>query len=396
MSVGRLVVPRFVRCRRNAARLRGTFRAGLRLSCRIADDANANAMKTTLRNAALALLSLLPALSSADPHAGSVAQGHGAGGAADRPYEFIPGLDTQYSRSASTVFHWTCSSAPQLTSRQCWQALPGIEPQTFSPVSFIPDEDRAAEPSQYSKDSRGVYYNDVRVDADPATFKVLSRNWASTDGGVMYAGVARPEIDAASLQVLEHGWARDKNSVYYSGAAVKDADPASLRVLNAHYALDKAHVFHRADAIATPQGPADAASFQVLGNGGYAKDAKSVYHQGQRIADADRASFVLIDTQTNDCYARDSHRVYYCGRPVALGDTESFVVLDSFFAIDNERVYFDGAAVAAADRNTFRHFQPEDAPPTEVRVNAEDERNWYEVVASDLVVTPKTSHQGNP
>lgn len=356
-----------------------------------------NAMQTTIGSAALvAVLLLSPALSSADPDADTVNRSLSVAATADRPYEFIPGLDTQYSRSASTVFHWTCSSAPQLTSRHCWQALPGIEPQTFSPVSFLPQGDRAAQPSHYSKDSHGVYYNDVRVDADPATFKVLSRNWASTSQGIMYAGVPRPEIDAASLQILEHGWARDKNSVYYSGAAVKDADPASLRVLNAHYALDNAHVFHRADVLATPKSPGSIASFQALGNGGYAKDAVSVYHEGQRIADADSASFVLIDTRTNDCYARDSHRVYYCGKPVALGDAESFVVLDSFFAIDNERVYFGGAAVATADRGTFRHFQPEDAPPTEVRANAEDERNWYEVVASDLVVTPKDSRPRNP
>jgi hypothetical protein len=351
-----------------------------------------NAMKTTIRSAALATLLLLPVVSSADPDAGSGS----VAGAADRPYEFIPGLDTKYSRGASTVFHWTCSSAPQLTSRRCWQALPGIEPQTFSPVSFIPESDRAAEPSHYSKDSQGVYYNDVRVDADLATFKVLSRNWAATSRGVMYAGVPRPEVDAASLQILEHGWARDKNSVYYLGAAVRDADPASLRVLNAHYAMDNAHVFHGTDVLTTPKGPADTASFQVLGNGGYAKDVASVYHEGQRIADADSASFVLVDTQTNDCYARDSHRVYYCGKPVALGDAESFVVLDSFFAIDNERVYFGGAAVETADRNTFRHFQPEAAPPTEVRANAEDELNWYEVVASDLVVTPKNSRSRHP
>jgi hypothetical protein len=365
-----------------------------------------NAMKTPIPSAALAALLLAPVVSSAEPDAGSAAQSGSMAVTADRPYEFIPGLDTKYARGASTVFHWTCSSAPQLTSRRCWQALPGIEPQTFSPVSFIPESDRpqsdrAAEPSHYSKDSHGVYYNDVRVDADPATFKVLSKNWASTSRGVMYAGVPRPEIDGTSLQILEHGWARDKNSVYYSGVAVREADPASLRVLNEHYALDNARIFHGTDALTTPKGPADTASFQVLGSGGYAKDATSVYHEGQRIADADSATFVLIDTQANDmqandCYARDSHRVYYCGKPVELGDAESFVVLDSFFAIDNDRVYFDGAAVATADRNTFRHFQPEDAPPTEVRANAEDELNWYEVVASDLVVTPKNSRSRTP
>jgi hypothetical protein len=73
-------------------------------------------MKTTIRNAALAALLLSPVLSWAEPDAGSV----DGSATADRPYEFIPGLDTKYSRSASTVFHWTCSSAPQLTSRRCW------------------------------------------------------------------------------------------------------------------------------------------------------------------------------------------------------------------------------------------------------------------------------------
>lgn len=270
--------------------------------------------------------------------------------------------------------------------------MPGIEPQSFAPVSFIPDDGRAAVPSRYSRDSHGVYYNDARVDAAPASFKILDAEWAATPRGIVYAGVLRPEIDAASLQILEHGWARDKNAAYYSGGGVRDADAASLRVLNSRYAVDDAHVFHLSTVLTTPRGRADPASFRVLGTGGYAKDAVAVYHEGRRIADADSGSFVLIDTQANDCYARDSHRVYYCGKPVELGDAESFVVLDSFFAIDNERVYFDGAAVATADRGTFRHFQPEDALPAEVRANAEDERNWYEVVASDLVVTPKNPH----
>ena len=346
-----------------------------------------NAMKTATLPALLALLPTvgLAAAGAVDP-----------GVVADPPYEFVPGLNTQYARGEKTVYHWNCGSAPQLTSRRCWQALPGFEPQSFAPVSFIPAAEHPAVPSRYSKDSQGVYYNDVRVAGDPRTFKTLSEEWAATPQGVIYAGKPRPEVDAASLQVLEHGWARDKHAAYYQGVAVRDADAASLRVLNASYAKDRAHVFHHARIMQTPRRHADPASFEVVGSGGYAKDATAVYHAGRPIAAADGGSFVLIDTEANDCYARDRHRVYYCGKPVALGDAESFVVLDSFFAIDNERVYFDGAAVTTADRGTFRHFQPQDAPPTEVRANAEDERNWYEVVASDLVVTPKTSRSRAP
>jgi hypothetical protein len=311
---------------------------------------------------------------------------------ADRPYEFVPG-GVHYARSSGSVFRWTCSSAPQLTSRQCWQAVPGIEPESFAPISFIAASEHAAVPSHYSKDSHAVYFNDAKLDAvDPATFKVLNAEWAATPRGIIYAGVLRPEIDAASLEFLEHGWARDKQAAYYSGAAVAEANPASLRVLNSQYAIDNAHVFYRSSVVATAKEHPDVASFQALGASGYAKDARSVFHQGKKIADADSASFVLIDTESNDCYGRDLHRVYYCGKPVALGDAESFVVLDSFFAIDNERVYFGGAAVETADRGTFRHFKPEDAPPSEVRANAEDKRNWYEVVTSNLVVTPKDAH----
>ena len=333
-----------------------------------------------MKKISLTLLPFIPALTLA------------ASLAADRPYEFVPGVGAHYARSSESVFRWTCSSAPQLTSRQCWQVMPGVEPESFAPISVIATGEHTAAPSRYSKDSHSVYFNDARLDADPATFKALNSEWAATPRGIIYAGVLRPEIDAASLEFLEHGWARDKRAAYYSGAAVAEANPASLRVLNSQYAVDNAHVFYRSSVLATPQEHPDVASFQTLGASGYAKDGRSVFHLGKKIPDADSTSFVLIDVESNDCYARDLHRVYYCGRPVALGDAESFVVLDSFFAIDNERVYFDGAPVETADRGTFRHFKPEDAPPTEVRANAEDKRNWYEVVTPNLVVTPKDVH----
>jgi len=307
----------------------------------------------------------------------------------DQPYEFVPGRGTNYARSDAHVFHWTCTSAPQLTSRHCWEVMPGTA-ESFAPISFISSDEHSALPSHYYKDEHGVYYEHSKLEGvDPATFKVINADWAKTPRGAVYAGTPRPEIDAATLQILEHGWARDRNTAYYSGKAVAAANAASLRVLNPDFARDDAHVFYRANVLADAKGEPDVATFEALGRTGYAKDARSVFHQSRRIADADRGSFVLIDNKSSDCYARDAHRVYYCGNPVALGDAESFVVLDSFFAIDNDRVYFSGAPVATADRNTFRPFQPEDAPPTEVRANAEDAKNWYEVVASDLVVTPK-------
>lgn len=309
---------------------------------------------------------------------------------ADRPYEFVPGRGTDYARSDANVFHWTCTSAPQLTSRQCWEVMPGMATQSFAPISFISSDAHSALPSHYYKDEHGVYYERRKLEGvDPATFKAINTDWAKTPRGVVYAGALRPEIDPATLQILEHGWARDAGTAYYSGNAVAAANAASLRILSPDFALDNAHVFYRANVVADEKGEPDIATFEALGRTGYAKDARSVFHQDRRIAAADRGSFVLIDNRSSDCYARDAHRVYYCGNPVALGDTESFVVLDSFFAIDNDRVYFSGAPVATADRNTFRPFQPEDAPPAEVRANAEDAKNWYEVVASDLVVTPK-------
>lgn len=313
---------------------------------------------------------------------------------ADRPHEFVPGRGTNYARSDANVFHWTCTSAPQLTSRHCWQVMPGMAPASFAPISFISSDEHTALPSHYYKDAHGVYYEHTRLEGvDPASFKVMNADWAKTPQGVVHAGVPRPEIDPATLQILEHGWARDRNAAYYSGKVVAAANAAALRVLNPEFARDDAHVFYRANLLADEQGEPDVATFETLGRTGYAKDARSVFHQGHRIAAADSRSFALIDTQGSDCYARDAHRVYYCGNPVALGDAESFVVLDSFFAIDNDRVYFSGAPVATADRNTFRPFQPAAAPPTEVRANAEDAKNWYEVVATDLVVTPKATRQ---
>lgn len=340
-----------------------------------------------LKNSVPGLLaSLVFAAAGAEPAAG------------DPPYEFVPGFGSSYSRNDSQVFHWSCSSAPQLTSRQCWQAMPGMDTASFAPISFIASDTLSATPSKYYRDSRSVYFDDMKLDGvNPATFQALNEHWARAPEGIVYDGRRRPEIDAASLEVLGSGWARDRKSAYYLGQPVAGIDAGSLRLLDADYVADATHVFYRATPIADAP---DSPSFAALGATGYAKDARSVFFQGRRMAGAQAGSFVLIEKpaagDTADCYARDAHRVYFCGKPVALGDAESFVVLDSFFAIDNDRVYFGGAPVETADRNTFRPFQPEDGTQSEVRANAEDARNWYEVVESELVVTPKNSRPLHP
>lgn len=303
-------------------------------------------------------------------------------------------MEHDYARGATSVYHWTCSSEPYLTSRRCWQALPDIDAKTYAPISFISNRTGSAVASNYSKDDRNVYFNHAKLaGAEPKSFKVLGTNWAATPQGVHYAGELRADIDVASLEILYYNWARDKNAVYYSGAKVKQADPASLQVLSASYAVDRSHAFHQSEVLISSKGRASVSSFEVLGDSGYAKDGRAVFHQGHEIRGADGASFALLASQPDDCYAKDRNRIYYCGKAVRLGDVESFVVLDSFFAIDNDRVYFSGAAIEAADRDTFRPFEPVDTPPQAARANAEDKHNWYEVesVSRNLIVIPKSA-----
>lgn len=97
---------------------------------------------------------------------------------------------------------------------------------------------------------------------------------------------------------------------------------------------------------------ADPASYRVL-NHAWSVDDRSVFREGKRLRDVERASFEVL----NELYARDAQRVYcVAGTTAAIADPASFKVLDDGM-LDGE---IDFAGYATDARNVYfaRLFKP--------------------------------------
>jgi len=131
--------------------------------------------------------------------------------------------------------------------------LRGVSPQGFRVLNAV-----------YTGGPGGIWtpYGDAKV-AHPERFEVLDSGGVpegavfpqsyGRDGEFVYfftgstdtrhAVRVRACKDPASFRVLTWQYARDDSHVYYQGAVVKKADPASFTVLGQRYARDRKHLF---------------------------------------------------------------------------------------------------------------------------------------------------------
>jgi hypothetical protein len=86
---------------------------------------------------------------------------------------------------------------------------------------------------------------------------------------------------------------------------------------------------------------ADAATFKVLPDGDYAKDAHAAYWRGLRIYNADAASFQALSRS----HAKDDGHAYFEGRTIEGADPTTFVEVTLQLARDKTRAY-DGQAAS--------------------------------------------------
>ena len=224
----------------------------------------------------------------------------------------------------------------------------------------------------------GVYYvlagnwleiGAVKMDADEATFIVLSENYGK-DAHHVYLESTRidqPPVDVASFQAINREYARDAKTVYallqrYGNFYVprlqvlEHSDPASFVVLG-EYAKDKNNVYYyRYDG--TRVVDADPVSFKAVNMFGV--DDKAAYYRGKKIDGSDGATFeVVIPAKPKDIfehgvYAQDKAYVYYAEQDVrTMPRTPSFQVIDDRFAKDGQSVYCRGQIVPGADPRTF-------------------------------------------
>lgn len=120
--------------------------------------------------------------------------------------------------------------------------------------------------------------------ADRVTFKVLGGQFARDIDQVFQMGKKIEGALMHSFSVIsgQHGYAQDDKRIYGPKGVIQEADPETFKMLTKHYSLDAGHVFF--DGVNIPE--ANAGSFRVIDSGLYAVDDKSVFYAGKLLKNA--------------------------------------------------------------------------------------------------------------
>lgn len=128
-------------------------------------------------------------------------------------------------------------------------------------------------------------------DADRVTFRVLGGQFARDADQIFQMGKKIEGADLASFSVIsgQYGYAQDKNHIYGPLGIIQDADPETFRMLTKDYAIDAGHVFFHGRNI--PE--ANSGSFYVIKSGLYAADDRSVFYAGKLLENTAPEGFIV-------------------------------------------------------------------------------------------------------
>jgi DKNYY family len=224
-------------------------------------------------------------------------------------------------------------------------------PGTASEIAGADPASFKAFDTTYAKDKSNAYFDGHPISgADATTFDVLDRGGFAKDRKHAYQ-LDRPiSDDPVHFELLDGGLSKDSANVYWTDGGVLSDDPAHFAIVanNDHYLFTKdtrtVHVNGK------PIADADPATFRVL-QGAYAQDARHVFYFSDPIVNADAVSFHPLDGP----YASDLHRVYWTGTPIDGADPATFRVLNAAFecSADAERAYYRQSAISGEDPRTF-------------------------------------------
>lgn len=163
-------------------------------------------------------------------------------------------------------------------------------------------------------------------------------------------------LDIASFEVLSEKYTRDKNRVYSKVVSpgvflvirLPQADPASFEILAPLLVRDRKHVWY-GEHLQPGVDPLTVKPVERMG--GVFKDKNAVYFFGEKLAGADPASFLHLDSG----YYADRNRIYWGNSPVPGADLASFEVIgSSFIARDKKMVYRSGELLPGLDAPSLR------------------------------------------
>jgi hypothetical protein len=203
----------------------------------------------------------------------------------------------------------------------------------------------------YAKDRSNAYFDGHAITgSDATTFDVLNRSGFAKDLNHVYQ-LDRPiSDDPAHFELLDGGLSKDSANVYWTDGGVLSDDPAHFAIVlnNDHYLFTKdTRTVH---VNGNPIADADPATFRVL-QGAYAQDARRIFYFTDPIIDADAASFRPLDGP----YAGDARWAYWMGKPIDRADPATFRVLNAAFecSADAARAYYRQSAITGADPRKF-------------------------------------------
>jgi hypothetical protein len=224
-------------------------------------------------------------------------------------------------------------------------------PGTASEIAGANPASFRAFDTTYAKDKSSAYFDGHPISgADATTFDVLDRGGFAKDRNHAYQ-LDRPiSDDPVHFELLDGGLSKDSANVYWTDGGVLSDDPVHFAIVanNDHYLFTKdtrtVHVNGK------PIADADPATFRVL-QGAYAQDARHVFYFSDPIVNADAVSFHPLDGP----YASDLHRVYWTDTPIDGADPATFRVLNAAFecSADAERAYYRQSAISGEDPRTF-------------------------------------------
>jgi hypothetical protein len=137
-----------------------------------------------------------------------------------------------------------------------------------------------------------------------------------------------PEIagaDATSFKAFDT-YAKDKSNAYFDGHTIPAADATTFAVLGrGGFAKDRNHVYQVDRSISD-----DPAHFELL-DGGLSKDSTAVYWTDGGVLSDDPAHFAIVSNNDHYLFTKDSRTVHVNGKPIADADPATFRVLNAAF-----------------------------------------------------------------
>jgi hypothetical protein len=131
----------------------------------------------------------------------------------------------------------------------------------------------------------------LKITADRATFRVILGQFARDKNTIFQMGGKIEGADLASFSVIsgQHGYAQDNNNIYGPNGIMREADPETFKMLTKNYSIDTGHVFFEGKLMSD----ADSGSFEVIDNGLYAVDDKRVFYAGNILRDTSPDGFTV-------------------------------------------------------------------------------------------------------